>query len=126
MPSEEIGTCGYAQWPDRKLIAVELEFGIACLRPHCGPEPPGTSIELEWHDHEIGAYATISLVWEQGSLFDEHWEYIERCSKALASSSTSVSRARRQRSGTGASAPGDAPLSEHGRDPQTEVEERNN
>jgi hypothetical protein len=83
MPCEDIGTCGDAQWPDREAIGFELGFGIACLRRHCGPEPPGCSLDVVWHDHDSGAYATISLVWEEGSLFDEHWAYIERCSELL-------------------------------------------
>ena len=83
MPSESVGTCGHAQWPDRHSIDCELEFGIACLRRHCGPEPPGTSLEIVWSDHDSGAYATIDLVWEHGSLSGEHWKYIERCSRTL-------------------------------------------
>ena len=85
MPSEQIGTCGDAQWPDREAIQFELEFGIACLRRHCGPEPPGSLLDVVWHEHDLGAYATISLVWEgPGVLFDEDWEYLDRCSKTLA------------------------------------------
>lgn len=83
MPSEVIGTCGNAQWPDREMIVIELEFGIACLRKRCGPEPPGTSLELVWQDHDCGAYATIRLVWGQGSLSDKHWKYIQRCGDTL-------------------------------------------
>ncbi len=90
MPSEAVGTCGVAQWPDREQIARELEFGIACLRHHCGPEPPGCSLEVVWHDHDSGAYAEIELVWEQGVLFEEHWKYIERCSEALDQLGTCV------------------------------------
>jgi len=67
MPGEAIGACGGAQWPDREAIAFELEFGIACLRRHCGPESAGCSLEVVWHEHDIGAYGTINLVWEQGN-----------------------------------------------------------
>ena len=85
MPNEQIGTCGHAQWPDQDAIQFELEFGIACLRRHCGPEPPGFVLDVVWHEHDLGAYATISLVWEgPGVLFDEDWEYLDRCSKTLA------------------------------------------
>jgi hypothetical protein len=83
MPSEDVGTCGMAQWPDRDAIDSELEFGIACLRRYCGPEPRGTSLDIVWNDHDSGAYATISLVWAQGELWKQHWDYIERCSAAL-------------------------------------------
>ena len=82
MPNEQIGTCGHAQWPDQDAIQFELEFGIACLRRHCGPEPPGFVL---WHEHDLGAYVTISLVWEgPGVLFDEDWAYLDRCSQTLA------------------------------------------
>ena len=85
MPNEQIGTCGHAQWPDRDAIHFELEFGIACLRRHCGPEPPGSLLDVAWHEHDLGGYAAISLVWEgPGVLFDEDWEYLDRCSKTLA------------------------------------------
>src|SRR5437867_10548527 len=85
MPNEQIGTCGPAQWPDQDAIQFELEFGIACLRRHCGPEPPGSVLDVVWHEHDLGAYATISLVWEgPGVLFDEDWAYLDRCSKTLA------------------------------------------
>ena len=85
MPNEQIGTCGHAQWPDKEAIQFELEFGIACLRRHCGPEPPGSVLDVVWHEHDLGAYATISLVWEgPGVLFNEDWEYLDRCRKTLA------------------------------------------
>ena len=85
MPNEQIGTCGHAQWPDQDAIQFELEFGIACLRRHCGPEPPGSLLDVVWHEHDLGAYATISLVWEgPGVLFDEDWAYLDRCSQTLA------------------------------------------
>ncbi len=84
MPAESIGTCGVAQSRDRGAIAFELEFGIASLRRHCGPEPPGCSLEIRWHEHDLGEYPTISLMWEEpGSLFEEHWAYIERCREVL-------------------------------------------
>src|SRR5438309_6079157 len=63
MPNEQIGTCGHAQWPDQDAIQFELEFGIACLRRHCGLEPPGSLLDVAWHEHDLGGYATISLVW---------------------------------------------------------------
>ena len=85
MPNEQIGTCGHAQWPDRDAIHFELEFGIACLRRHCGPEPPGSLLDVAWHEHDLGGYAAISLVWEgPGVLFDEDWAYLDRCSQTLA------------------------------------------
>ena len=55
MPNEQIGTCGHAQWPDQDAIQFELEFGIACLRRHCGPEPPGSVLDVVWHEHDLGA-----------------------------------------------------------------------
>jgi hypothetical protein len=83
MPSEYVGTCGRARHSDREAVATELEFGIACVRRYCGPEPPGCSLEIVWHDHDSGAYPTISLVWAHGSLLPEHWNYIDRCGTVL-------------------------------------------
>ncbi len=82
MPSESVGTCGVAQWPDREQIGRELEFGIACLRLLCGPEPAGSSLEVTWQDHDSGQYAEISLVWPSGTPVGLS-RYLEQCEEAL-------------------------------------------
>lgn len=82
VPSEPIGTCGVAQWPDRDQIARELEFGIAYLRILGGPEPAGSSLEVIWRDHDNGQYAEISLVWASGTPVGLS-EYLEQCKQAL-------------------------------------------
>lgn len=83
MPTEYVGTCGRGRPADRAAAAADLEFGIACLRRCCGREPSGCSLEVVWHDHDIAAYPTISLVSAHGSFLPEHWDYIERCAVAL-------------------------------------------
>ncbi len=49
MPSESIGECGCAQWPDIRWITAELELAIGYIRHACGEPPPGlmTAKELE-------------------------------------------------------------------------------
>lgn len=83
MPQESVGCCGGAQWPDRGRIEFELDLGIAFRRLLCGREPPGTTLEVVWHDHDSGQYAEIGLVWEQGALFDREWHYFARCERAF-------------------------------------------
>jgi hypothetical protein len=84
LPSASIGACGVAQWPDREQIGRELEFGIACLRLLCGPEPTGSSLEVTWQDHDSGQYAEISLVWPSGTHTPVGLSrYLEQCEEAL-------------------------------------------
>ena len=75
--------CGVAQYPDVEQIRFELALGIAVLRLVCGAEPKGCSLEVEWHEHDVGRYATISLVWAQGSLSTREERYIEYCRVVL-------------------------------------------
>jgi hypothetical protein len=90
MPWELIGCCGRGQWPERERIKFELGLGISILRLLCDQEPPGTGLEVVWHDHDSGQYAEISLGWEQGSLDDREWRYIARCERALTELNWSV------------------------------------
>ncbi len=83
MPFELIGHCGSADADERNRVALELTSGIALLRCICGDEPAGTRLEVVWREHELGDYAEICLVWETGSLFDEHSNYVSRCTAAL-------------------------------------------
>lgn len=84
MPREAIGSCGHAQLPyDRARVAFEQECGIALLRVLCGTEPAGTELAVTWQDHELGEYSEISLVWEQGSLDEEHRHFISQCETTI-------------------------------------------
>ena len=82
MPSESIGECGSAQSPDKDWIRAELELGICYIR-HAGGEPPaGYELQILWHQHEAGEYATVGIVW--GRPGEAPWGYMARAERALA------------------------------------------
>ena len=81
VPRETIGECGCAQYPDRRWITGELELALCFIRHACGAPPQGYELEILWHEHELGEYATVGLSWEGSS--DAPWDYISRAEGAL-------------------------------------------
>jgi len=82
MPSENIGDCGTAQFPDKHWIIAELELGICYIRHACGSPPPGYELGIIWHEHDLGEYASIGVTWDGPK--DAPWEYIARAETALS------------------------------------------
>src|SRR5579871_703599 len=82
MPSERIGDCGCAQYPDKDWIIAELELGICYIRHACGEPPPGYELEIIWREHYLGQYAEIGVTWE--GYGEAPWEYIGRAGNALS------------------------------------------
>jgi hypothetical protein len=82
VPSESIGECGGAQYPDKDWITAELELGICYIRHACGEPPAGYELDVLWHEHDAGEYATIGLTWD--GYGDAPWDYISRAERALA------------------------------------------
>src|SRR5579871_443405 len=82
MPSENIGDCGTAQFPDKNWIIAELELGICYIRHACGSPPPGYELGIVWHEHDLGEYASIGIKWDGPQ--DAPWEYIARAETALS------------------------------------------
>jgi len=39
-------------------------------------------LEIQWQEHDLGAYPTIALTWED-AMRGSPWEYIERSEEAL-------------------------------------------
>lgn len=37
-----------------------------------------------WHEHELGDYPSIGLLWEHPEQTDVPWEYMSRCEAAVA------------------------------------------
>lgn len=81
MPRESIGECGCAEYPDRKWIVAELELAICFLRHACGDPPAGYQLDILWHEHDLGEYASVGLSWDTPS--DAPWDYIVRAEEAL-------------------------------------------
>jgi hypothetical protein len=82
MPSERIGDCGGAQYPDKEWITAELDLGISYIRHACGEPPPGYQLDIVWHEHEVGEYAEIAITWD--GFGDAPWDYIRRAENALS------------------------------------------
>jgi hypothetical protein len=83
MPWEDIGDCGDGQVPhETDWIVCCLEMGIVYLRHVCGEPPEGCDLDIMWHDHELGNYPTIGLLWKDPQT-DAPWKYISRCETAL-------------------------------------------
>lgn len=81
MFNESIGDCGRAQFPDRDWMTAELELGICYIRHACGAPPPGFDLDIIWHEHDLGEYATIGIRWDGPG--DAPWDYIRRAENAL-------------------------------------------
>lgn len=81
MGKESIGQCGCAQWPDVRWITAELELAICYIRQACGEPPAGYELNILWHDHELGQYASVGLTWEGSG--EAPWDYISRADDAL-------------------------------------------
>ena len=82
MPRESIGDCGSAEYPDKDWIPAELELGFCYIRHACGDPPDGYELGITWHQHDLGEYATIDIIWDDYR--DAPWEYISRAERALA------------------------------------------
>jgi hypothetical protein len=78
---ESIGQCGCAQYPDRQWITAELDLATCFLRHACGEPPPGCKLEILWHEHELGEYATVGITWEGPG--EPPWDYISIAEDAL-------------------------------------------
>jgi hypothetical protein len=80
MPQEPIGLCGNQSERSDWNIA-ELEIGICYIKHACGDPPPGFELEVVWHEHELGDYPMVGLIWDGPSYAP--WEYISRAERAL-------------------------------------------
>jgi hypothetical protein len=56
-------------------------LAICFIRHACGDPPSGYPLEILWHEHELGEYATVGVSWEGPG--DAPWDYISRAEEAL-------------------------------------------
>jgi hypothetical protein len=82
MPVEIIGEFG-TPGAEREWIVAECELAIKHLVRVCGEPPPEMDLEIQWQEHDSGAYPVIVLSWEDGMRAAPS-KYIERCEDALA------------------------------------------
>ena len=64
-------------------------MGICYIRHACGEPPAGYELEILWHEHDVGEYATIGITWDGPG--DAQWDYIRRAERALARFDEAVS-----------------------------------
>ena len=81
MPVETIGEVG-TPGASREWIVAGRELAIKHLKKVCGEPPPEMELEVQWQEHELGAYPLIVLTWED-AMRGAPWEYIEECEAAL-------------------------------------------
>lgn len=67
-----------------KVSDCGLLAGTNRLRTSKNGEPRTVPMELEvqWQEHDLGAYPTLVLTWEN-SMRGAPWEYIEKCEEAF-------------------------------------------
>src|SRR5271165_2314507 len=80
VPRESIGACGCSPSIGSWAIS-ELELGICYIRQACGEPPEGYELEVIWHEHDLGEYATIGVTWD--GPYDAPWDYIQNAQDAL-------------------------------------------
>jgi hypothetical protein len=56
-------------------------LAICFIRHACGDPPPGYELEILWHEHDSGEYATVGITWDGPS--EAPWDYISRAGDAL-------------------------------------------
>lgn len=80
MSWESIGDTGTGQMPhDRGWILWSLELAKKYVWLVSGAPPPGSKLEVMWHEHELGEYPSLG-VWSE---YEPPWDYIHSCERAL-------------------------------------------
>jgi hypothetical protein len=80
MSWESIGSVSTGDMPDdEKWIVFSLGLAKKFIVLVCGAPPPGSSLDVMWHEHELGSYPSLG-VWTDG---DPPSYYISSCEKAL-------------------------------------------
>ncbi len=111
MPWENIGECGRADLRDRERLVAEIELGIQYVRLICGDPPTGCEVDVMWHEHDFGEYATVGLSWDPLEISDAPWDYISRAEEVLSRFHESVDW---------------SPLSEQDEDEEAELDDDEN
>jgi hypothetical protein len=62
MPWESIGTVNTGQMPhEEDWILFALGLAKSYVLWVCGPPPEGSSLDVMWHDHELGSYPSLGI-----------------------------------------------------------------
>jgi hypothetical protein len=80
MTWESIGSTGSGQTPeDEAWILMNLGLARAFINHVCGRPPDGCSLDIMWHEHELGNYPSLGI-WSDS---EPPWRYINACERAL-------------------------------------------
>jgi hypothetical protein len=61
---------------------MAYEMAQCFLAAALGTPPPGVEIGTVWHDHDLGSYPSLAVIWDDGTV--EPWEFVRRAENALA------------------------------------------
>ncbi len=56
-------------------------MAICYIRHACGGPPPGYKLQILWHEHDLGEYATVGINWN--GPYEAPSDYISRAEDAL-------------------------------------------
>jgi hypothetical protein len=56
-------------------------LAICYIRHACGESPTGYELDILWHEHDSGEYATVGITWNRP--WEAPWDYISRAEEAL-------------------------------------------
>ena len=86
---QSIGSVSTGQMPDEEdWILFALGLAKSYVELVCGEPPGGCTLEVTWHDHDLGSYPSLGVASEWGS--EEAGEYVERAEMALEKFDDSV------------------------------------
>ncbi|MBI3800303.1 MAG: hypothetical protein HY268_25430 [Deltaproteobacteria bacterium] len=80
MPWENIGSTSTGNLPHEEAwILLSLGLAKKYVEFVCGDAPPGSKLDIMWHDHELGSYPSLGVWFE----YDPPWDYLNSCERAL-------------------------------------------
>lgn len=80
MPWESIGSVNTGELPgDQNWIEFCQNLAIQYIKLVCGDPPPGATLGIMAHDHDLGTYTSIGVYADYSMPFD----YASACERAL-------------------------------------------
>jgi hypothetical protein len=64
-------------------------LAICYIRHACGEPPTGYELDILWHEHDLGEYATVGITWN--GPYEAPWDYISRAEDVLERFNQAVS-----------------------------------
>lgn len=88
MPWENVGSVSTGNMPhEEDWILWSLGLAKKYVLLVCGDPPPGSNLDVMWHEHDLGSYPSLG-VWSE---YESDWSYVSRCERALEVFDSAVS-----------------------------------